>query len=474
MILEKLSRFFKFEENRTTLSREVSGGVVTFLTMSYIIFVQPAILAQAGMDFGSVMMATCISSALASILMGVLANYPIALAPGMGENFFFTFTVVLMLGISWQQALGMVFISGVLFVLLTLFRVREKFITAIPPSLKHAIAAGIGLLIGFIGLVDAGIIVRNNSALMPLAHGKPLTTESVTAALGRFEYASGALKLGDFSLPATQLAVIGLFVISLLLARRVKGAILWGILATTGIGLLMGVVQWKGVIAAPPSMAPTFFQLSLRGLFTFEVIPIVVVFFIMDFFDTVGTLIGVSSRAGLLRDNRLPRASRALMADALGTVSGALMGTSTVSAYIESAAGVEEGSRTGFAAVVTGLLFVMAIFFSPLVAMVGGGFAISPGEGLFLYPITAPVLIVVAVMMLKETVHFQWDDFSESIPAVLTLVGIPLTYSIADGLAIGFIAYTGIKLVSGRFRQLNLILILITILFMIRILLIRV
>lgn len=464
-----LQHYFRIEENGSTLRREVSGGVVTFLTMSYIIFVQPAILAQAGMDFGAVMMATCLSAALASMLMGLLANYPIAQAPGMGENFFFTYTVVLMLGIPWQQALGMVFISGVLFVALTLLRVRERFINAVPPSLKHAIAAGIGLLIGFIGLADAGIIVRNNSALAPLAGAQG----DLVAGLKRFEYASGALKLGDFSLPATQLAVIGLLIIALLLVRRVKGAILWGILATTLVGLLMGVVEWRGLVAAPPAMSPTFMQLSLKGLFTFKVIPVVIVFFIMDFFDTIGTLIGVSSRAGLLRDNQLPRASRALMADAVGTVAGAVMGTSTVSSYIESAAGVEEGSRTGLSAVVAGSLFVLAIFFSPLVAMVGGGFALSATDGLFLYPVTAPVLIVVSVLMLREMVKVKWDDHSEAIPAALTLVGIPLTYSIADGLALGFIAYTAIKLLSGRWRDLNLILVLITMVFVLRFVLIR-
>ncbi len=464
-----LQRFFRIEENGSTLRREISGGVVTFLTMSYIVFVQPAILSQAGMDFGAVMMATCLSAALASILMGVLANYPVALAPGMGENFFFTFTVVLMLGIPWQQALGMVFISGVLFVVLTLLRVREKFINAVPESLKHAIAAGIGLLIGFIGLVDAGIIVRNNSGLMPLTAAEG----DLAAGLQRFEYASGALKLGDFSLPATQLALVGLLLVSLLLVRRVKGAILWGILATTLVGILMGVVQWKGLVAAPPSIAPTFLKLSFKGLFTFQVIPVVIVFFIMDFFDTIGTLIGVSSRAGLLENNQLPRASRALMADAVGTVAGAALGTSTVSSYIESASGVEEGSRTGLSAVVAGLLFLLAIFFSPLVAMVGGGVAFSAADGLFLYPVTAPVLIVVAVLMLREMVHVKWDDHSEAIPAALTLVGMPLTYSIADGLALGFVSYTAIKLLAGRWRDLNWIMVLVTIVFVLRFVLIR-
>jgi AGZA family xanthine/uracil permease-like MFS transporter len=471
--MPSLARFFKIEENRTTLRREVSGGVVTFLTMSYIIFVQPSILQKAGMDFNAVMMATCLSAALASILMGLLANYPIALAPGMGENFFFAFTVVLMLGVSWQQALGIVFISGVLFIVLTLLKVRQKFVDAIPASLKYAIAAGIGLFIGFIGLADAGIIVRNNAPLNAIAFGKELTAQGITDQLQTFQYASGAVKLGDFSNPATLLSVAGLFILALLLVKKVKGAMLWGIVATAVIGLVVGIVKWQGLVAAPPSLSPTFLKLSFKGLFTFEMLPIVIVFFIMDFFDTIGTLVGVSSRAGLLKDNKLPRASRALMADAVGTVGGALLGTSTVTSFIESAAGVEEGSRTGLSAVTAGLLFLLAIFFSPFIAMVGGGYVYSAEFGLYLYPITAPVLIIVAALMMREIVKVKWDDFSESIPGILTFIGIPLTYSIADGLAFGFISYTLIKIVSGKFKDLNLIMVLVTLIFLVRFVLIK-
>ncbi len=463
-----LEKFFKLKENKTTLRREISGGVVTFLTMSYIIFVQPAVLQQAGMNFNAVMMATCLSAALASVLMGVLANYPIALAPAMGENFFFAFTVVLMLKVPWQQALGMVFISGVLFILLTIFKVREKFIDAIPPSLKHAIAAGIGLFIGFIGLVDAGIIIRNNSPLNAIAFNDNLSADFVLDQLNIFQYSSGALRLGDFTNPATMVAVIGLFIISFLLVRRIKGAILWGLLLTAGVGLLFGVIRWQGFVSSPPSLEPTFLKLSFKNLFTLELLPIIIVFFIMDFFDTIGTLIGVSSRAGILKDNKLPRASRALMADAVGTVAGAMLGTSTVTSYIESAAGVEEGSRTGLSAVVTGLLFLLAIFFSPLIAMIGGGYAYSLENGLFLYPITAPVLIIVAAFMMKEIVKIDWDDFSNSIPAMLTFIGIPLTYSIADGLALGFISYTFIKIFSCKLKDLNFIMVFITLIFLIR------
>lgn len=471
--MQKLARFFKFDENQTSFRREISGGAVTFLTMSYIIFVQPSILQKAGMDFNAVMVATCLSAALASILMGLLANYPIALAPGMGENFFFAFTVVLMLGVSWQQALGIVFISGALFVLLTLLKVRQKFVDAIPASLKYSIAAGIGLFIGFIGLADAGIIVRNNAPLNVIAFDQQLTSSSVLDHLQTFQYSTGALKLGDFSNPATLLSVVGLFLLVFLLVKKVKGAMLWGIILTALIGLIFGIIRWQGLVAAPPSISPTFLKLSFKGLFTFEVLPIVIVFFIMDFFDTIGTLVGVSSRAGLLKDNKLPRASRALMADAVGTVSGALLGTSTVTSYIESAAGVEEGSRTGLSAITAGILFLLAIFFSPFIAMVGGGYAYSQEFGLYLYPITAPVLLIVAALMMREIVKVKWDDFSESIPGILTFIGIPLTYSIADGLAFGFISYTIIKIFSGKIKDLNFILVLVTLIFLVRFVLIK-
>lgn len=471
--MQKLARFFKFDENQTSFRREISGGAVTFLTMSYIIFVQPSILQKAGMDFNAVMVATCLSAALASILMGLLANYPIALAPGMGENFFFAFTVVLMLGVSWQQALGIVFISGALFVLLTLLKVRQKFVDAIPASLKYSIAAGIGLFIGFIGLADAGIIVRNNAPLNVIAFDQQLTSSSVLDHLQTFQYSTGALKLGDFSNPATLLSVVGLFLLVFLLVKKVKGAMLWGIILTALIGLIFGIIRWQGLVAAPPSISPTFLKLSFKGLFTFEVLPIVIVFFIMDFFDTIGTLVGVSSRAGLLKDNKLPRASRALMADAVGTVSGALLGTSTVTSYIESAAGVEEGSRTGLSAITAGILFLLAIFFSPFIAMVGGGYAYSQEFGLYLYPITAPVLLIVAALMMRESVKVKWDDFSESIPGILTFIGIPLTYSIADGLAFGFISYTIIKIFSGKLKDLNFILVLVTLIFLVRFVLIK-
>jgi AGZA family xanthine/uracil permease-like MFS transporter len=258
-----------------------------------------------------------------------------------------------------------------------------------------------------------------------------------------------------------------------LLIRKVKGAILWGLILTSIFALATGVVKWQGFVSPPPSISPTFLKLSFKGLFTFDVIPVIIVFFIMDFFDTIGTLIGVSSRAGLLKDNKLPRASRALMADAVGTVGGALLGTSTVTSFIESASGVEEGSRTGLSAVTAGFLFLLAIFFAPFIRMVGGGYQFSAQNEIFLYPVTAPVLIIVSVLMMKEVVKIKWDDYSESIPGILTLVGIPLTYSIADGLAFGFISYTVLKLISGRWRDLNFIMILITLVFLVRFILIK-
>lgn len=468
-----LERLFRLREHNTTPRKEISGGVVTFLTMSYIIFVQPAILSQAGMDFKAVMAATCISSGIASILMGLLANFPVALAPGMGENFFFAFTVVLMLGATWQQALGMVFVSGLLFILLTLIGVRERIISSIPVSLRHGIAAGIGLLITFIGLVDGGIITRNNSALKAIAFKQPLNSEGVLNQLDQYQYASGALRLGDLTHPAALLTLAGLFISLFLIARGVRSAMLLGLLSSTLLAVLFGLSRWQGLTAPPPSLDPTLWKFSLKGIFSPQLIAVTVVFFIMDLFDTVGTLLGVSHEAGLWKEDKLPKANRAFMADAVGTLVGASLGTSTVTSYIESASGVRAGARTGLSACTTGLLFFVALFFSPLVAMVGAGCPATPDSGLTLYPITAPILILVGLQMLRGLIHINWSDITDYFPAILTVVGIPLTYSIADGLALGFISYTIIKLVNGRHRDLNLVLLLATILFMVRFLWIK-
>ena len=448
-----LEKVFRLSEHRTNVKTEVLAGSTTFMTMAYIIFVQPAVLSQAGMDFDSVMMATCLSAALASILMGFLANYPIALASGMGQNFFFTFTVVLAVGVSWQTALGMVLISGIIFLILNLFRLRQVLVDAIPDSLKYSIAAGIGFFIALIGLMEAGIITRNNDALVPAIFEGELNPDALISRLKLYEYASGPLQLGDLSNPATLLSLFGLGVIFLLYIRRIKGAILWGILLTFLLALITGQVKWQGLAAAPPSVAPTFFKADLLGAFHWELIPIVIVFFFTDFFDTIGTLVGVGARAGLIKDGKLPRAARALWADATGTVAGALLGTSTVTSYIESAAGVEEGGRTGLTAITAGVLFLLAIFFAPLVRMIGGGISAMPESTLLLYPITAPALIVVGCLMIQSAANVKWSDATEAIPAFLIMIGMPLAYSISDGLAFGFISYAILKLFSGRTRE---------------------
>ncbi len=434
-----LEKLFKLTENRTNVKTEVIAGVTTFMTMAYIIFVQPAILSVVGMDFGAVMMATCLSAAIATLLMGLYANYPIALAPAMGENFFYVYTVVLTMGISWQVALGAVFLSGVAFFVLTLFKIRELIINAVPRSLKNAIAVGIGFFITFIGLVNAGIIVKNPGG--------------------------GIVKLGNIRSIPVLLAIFGILLTVILMIRKIKGAILIGIVATALLGLPLGIVKYKGFVSAPPSLAPTFMQMDILGAIQLGLVTVVTVFLFMAVFDAIGTLIGIGEQGGFLIDGRLPRANRALMSDALGTVVGATLGTSTVTAYIESAAGVEEGGRTGLANVVTGCLFILAIFFSPLVKMIGGGYQL--GESL-LFPVTSPALIIVGCMMAKNITKIVWDDLTEAFPSFLMVIGMPLTYSIADGLAFGFISYPIVKALSGKFRDVSWLVYLLGFIFLLR------
>ncbi len=433
-----LEKLFKLTENQTNIRTEVIAGITTFMTMAYIIFVQPSILSIAGMDFGAVMMATCISAAIATLLMGLYANYPIALAPAMGENFFYVYTVVLTMGISWQVALGAVFLSGVAFFVLTLFKIRELIIDAVPRSLKNAIAVGIGFFITFIGLVNAGIIERNPA---------------------------GIVKLGNLQSLPVLISIFGILVTIVLMVWRVKGAILIGIIATTLVSLPFGIVKYQGLVSAPPSLAPTFMQMDILGALQLGLVTVVTVFLFMAVFDAIGTLIGIGEQAGFLVNGRLPRANRALMSDALGTVVGASLGTSTVTAYIESAAGVEEGGRTGLANVITGVLFLLAIFFSPIVQMIGGGYQV--GESL-LFPVTSPALIIVGSLMARNITKIIWDDMTEAFPAFLTVVGMPLTYSIADGLAFGFISYPILKALSGKFREISWLVYLLGLIFLLR------
>jgi len=432
-----LERLFHLTENGTTVRNEFRGGVVTFATMSYIVFVNPAVLTTynaTGMDFDAVLVATCLAAALATFIMGLYANYPVAQAPLMGENAFFAATVIVSMGISWQAALGAVFVSGVLFLLLTFARVREVILDAVPQSLKYAIAAGIGLFIAFIGLQQGGLIVPD-----------PVTM----------------VAMGKLSAPWTLLTLAGLVIISVLSIHRVKGAILWGILASTAIALVTSMIELDtsgglvgAVVSKPPSLAPTFLKLDLRAALSLTMAPVILVFLFMLVFDTVGTLIGVAQPAGLIKDGKLPRAEKALLSDAVATTAGALMGTSTVSSYIESATGISAGARTGLSNMVVGSLFLLAIFFAPLVRLVGGGIQV---DGVVYNPITAPVLILVGCLMLSNITRIDFSDYSEAIPAFLTIIGTPLTYNIAYGLALGFISYPVLKLLGGRGREVSVV-----------------
>ena len=421
-------RLFGLAAAGTTVRTEILAGTTTFLTMAYIIFVQPAVLSAAGMDAGAVLTATCLASAIATLIMAFIANYPIAVAPAMGHNFFFAFTVVVARGTPWPVALGATAIAGFVFVMTAGIGLRERVITALPASLKHAITVGIGLLITLIGLEWGGVIVDAPGTLVTLGHlGSPPVL----------------LTLGTLALMAV------------LQARGVRGSALAGMVVATVVALATGLTQFRGVASLPPSLAPTFLKLDIRGALSPALIDVVFVFFFLALFDSIGTLVGVAGRMGLVRNGTLPRARQALLADAIGTVVGAGLGTSTVTAYVESSAGVAAGGRTGLSSVVTALLFLVALFFSPLVRMIGGGY--SAGTGLTLYPIIAPALILVGVMMMDSVRHIAWDDFTEAMPAFLTMVTMPLAMSITDGIAFGFIAYAVLKPATGRARDLDLL-----------------
>jgi len=421
-----LERWFHLPAMGTTVRTEVLAGSTTFLTAAYIIFVQPTVLAAAGMDHGAVLTATCLATAAATLMMALYANYPIVVAPAMGHNFFFAFTVVVAGGTPWQVALGAVAIAGILFILTAGIGLRERVITAVPEPLKHAIGVGIGLLIALIGLEWAGVVVDSPATLVTL---------------------------GSLTSPPVLLALGTLALMAVLMARGVKGALLIGMVVATLASLAAGFVSFEGVIALPPSLAPTFLQLDIVGAFSPELIDVVFVFFFLALFDSIGTLIGLASRIGLVKDGTLPRARQALLSDAVGTVVGAGLGTSTVTAYIESSTGVAAGGRTGLASVVTAGLFLSALFFYPLVRMVGGGYEMA--DGVVLYPIVAPALILVGVMMMEGVRHIRWDDYTDAIPCFLALITMPVAFSITDGIAFGFIAYAILKLSTGRGRELD-------------------
>jgi len=434
-----LERLFNLKEQGTNLRTEIMAGVTTFMTMSYIIFVQPAVLGAAGMDPGSVMVATCLAAALGTVLMALLANYPIALAPGMGQNFYFTYIVVLTLGYTWQETLGAVFIAGLIFVLLSTVGLRETLINIIPNCLKNSIPVGIGLLIALVGLEWSGIVVSH-----------PLTY----------------VTLGNLSSTPTLLSILGLLVMAILFALRIRGAILIGFLVTAIAGLIIGIIEFKGLFASPPSLAPTLFKLEIPNVFVNpELITVIFIFLFLDLFDTIGTLIGVSQPAGFMVNGKLPRARQALLSDAIATSVGALLGTSTTTSYIESISGISAGGRTGLTNIVVAALFVLAIFLSPIVQMIGAGHAVG---GITLYPVIAPALIIVGCMMFRNIVNIDWEDYTESIPAFLTLLLMPLAFSITEGISFGVISYVLLKIVSGKARRIHWLLYLFAILFVAR------
>ena len=415
---------FDIEARGSNIRREIIGGVSTYMTMAYIVFVQPVVLSAAGMDFGAVMTATCLASGLACLVMGIWANFPIALAPAMGHNFYFAYTVALGMKLGWETALGATLVDGLLFFALTVLGLRERIIDALPRSLMDAMAAGIGLLIAFVGLQWSGLIVPHPGTVVGL---------------------------GSLKQPATLTALFGFGVMSVLWIRGVTGAILLGIIATALLGLFAGLLQFHGVVSLPPSLAATAFKLDLTGVLSWRFLEVVAVFLFLDIFDTIGTLIGVAPEAGLMKDGRLAGAQRALVADASGTVAGSLLGTSTITCYVESAAGISAGARTGLAAITTGLLLCLTPFFSPLIRTIGAGLVVSPE--VTLYPVTAPALILVGMMMMKAAGRVPWDKPGEAIPAFLTIVMMPLTVSITDGIAFGMIAYSGLSLFTGKAKE---------------------
>ncbi|MBN1825239.1 MAG: NCS2 family permease [Candidatus Eisenbacteria bacterium] len=442
-------RIFRLRENETSVRREAIGGATTFFTLSYILFVQPSVLASCGMDHGAVVIATCVASAFATILMGLSANLPIALAPAMGHNFFFAFTVcgaaaIGGYGYPWTVGLGAVFVSGALFLILSLTGVRSAILNVFPPSLRVAIAVGIGLLITLVGLEYGGIVV-----------GKPGTL----------------IGLGDLGSPAAEAAWIGAAATLILLALRVRGAMLLGIVAAVLVGLLRGIFRFDGFVGFPRVEEPAFLRLDILGVFREPgFLTVLFVLLFLDLFDTIGTLLGVAESGGLLRDGRLPRDKQALLSDAAGTVAGALLGTSTITSYIESAAGIAEGARTGLASLFTAALLLLSLAFYPLLRAIGGG--IDAG-GTTLYPFIAPPLIVVGAIMLRAVRGLDWSDPTEYLPAFLPMVIIPFSFSISEGIGFGIIAYSALKIVTGRAREAHAVLHLLAALFLLRYLFLR-
>jgi len=413
--VQLLDRLFKLEEHGTTVRTELVAGLTTFLTMAYIVFVNPSILGDAGMPKDAVFVATCLIAALGTLIMGLYANYPIALAPGMGLNAYFAYVVVKGMGFSWQVALGAVFISGCLFLAVTLFRLRELIIRGIPHTLRVAITVGIGLFLAIISLRGAGIVAASPATFVTL---------------------------GDLHQPSVVLAVIGFFLIVVLDRLRMPGAILIGILTVTVLSFFFAGNTFGGVFSAPPSIAPTFLQLDIKGALSAGILNVVLVFFLVELFDATGTLMGVAKRAGLLKEGKMDRLNKALLADSGAIFAGSLLGTSSTTAYVESAAGVQAGGRTGLTAVTVALLFLACLLISPLAGSV-------PAYA------TAPALFFVSCLMLRELTELDWDESTEVVPAAVTALAMPFTYSIANGLAFGFITYGVLKLCTGRVREVH-------------------
>jgi len=408
-----LDKFFKLNEHGTNVRTEVLAGVTTFLTMAYIIFVNPAILGDAGVPKDAVFVATCIAAALGTIIMGLYANYPIAMAPGMGLNAYFAYAVVLGMGIPWQSALGAVFISGCLFILVSVLKIREQIVNGIPHSLRTAITVGIGLFLALIAMKSAGIVVANPDTLV---------------------------RAGDVHKPAAVMAIFGFILIVALDRLKVPGAILIGIVVVTVMSFFFGGNTFHGLVSAPPSIDATFLKLDVKGAASVGLLNVVLVFFLVELFDATGTLMGVASRAGLLVDGKMARLNKALLADSCAIVAGSVLGTSSTTAYIESASGVQAGGRTGLTAMVVALLFLASLFIAPIAGVV-------PAYA------TAPALLYVATLMLRDLVEVNWAETTESVPAAITALVIPFTYSIAHGIAFGFITYAGLKLVTGKVRE---------------------
>lgn len=417
-LYQKILTYFEVEKLHTTVRREILAGFTTFISMAYILFVNPSVLGASGMDEGAVFTATALASALGCILMGVLARYPIATAPALGINAFFAYSVCIGMDIPWQTALAGVFVASLIFILITIFKLREVIIDAIPTDLKFAISGGIGLFIAFLGLADGGIIVANKSTLVGL---------------------------GAFNVPTTWLTVFGLLVTAILVVKKVPGGIFIGMVATTLLGLVTGIIAMPAkIVSAAPSLAPTFLVAvkHVGDINTVQLWVVVLTFLLVTFFDTAGTLVGLANQAGFMKDNKMPRVGRALASDSTAMLVGSLLGTSPVGAFVESSAGIAVGGRTGLTAITTGLFFIVGLFFSPLLAVVTT-------------QVTAPALIIVGVLMAQNLAHIKWQEMEIAIPAFLILIGMPLTYSISDGIALGFIVYPITMLAAKRGKEVS-------------------